>query len=432
MAVVDSYRLVLKDSEYVPIIIGGMGVDISTSELALEACRLGGIGHISDAMSPYVSDKLLGTRFCRNKLDKYKDSLGSLDKTHVKFDPEALRSIQRKHVEHTMRRKKGKGAIFVNVMEKLTMGAPAQTLEARLNGALDAGIDGITLSAGLHMHSMKLMETHPRFRDAAIGIIVSSVRALKIFLRGAERCNRLPDYIVVEGPLAGGHLGFGLEDWKEANLKAIVNEVMAYLKENSLNIAVIPAGGVFTGTDAVDFLEMGASAVQVATRFAISKEGGYPFAVKQKLFRATEEDVVVTNVSPTGYPLRMLTSSPCLESRIRPQCERFGYLLDGDGACQYIQWYTKDSTLPPEERSRVVEKACLCHHFSRYNCYTCGHYVYRLKDVTNLLSDGTYQLPRAEEIFHDYQFSEDGEVKKPAIIQEAAIQETLTERVAAA
>ena len=66
-AIVDDYRLQLGASEYVPIVIGGMGVDISTAELALEACRLGGIGHISDAMTLLVADKRLGARFTKTK-----------------------------------------------------------------------------------------------------------------------------------------------------------------------------------------------------------------------------------------------------------------------------------------------------------------------------------------------------------------------------
>ena len=76
---VDDFRLKLGDKEYVPIMIGGMGVDISTSDLALEASRLGGIGHISDAMSPTINDRKFGTKFVQKKLKNYKiDSCNSL------------------------------------------------------------------------------------------------------------------------------------------------------------------------------------------------------------------------------------------------------------------------------------------------------------------------------------------------------------------
>jgi nitronate monooxygenase len=120
-----------------------------------------------------------------------------------------------------MEAKRGDGMIFINCMEKLTMNAPRETLRMRLSAALDAGIDGITLSAGLHLGSFALIEDHPRFRDAKLGIIVSSPRALAMFLRKNARLNRLPDFIVVEGPLAGGHLGFGM-DWAKYDLATIM------------------------------------------------------------------------------------------------------------------------------------------------------------------------------------------------------------------
>ena len=102
------------------------------------------------------------------------------------------------HVEATMRRKQGNGLVLINCMEKLTMNAPKETLKVRMTAALDAGIDGITLAAGLHLGSFALIEDHPRFRDAKLGIIVSSVRALQLFLKKSSRTNRLPDYIVVD------------------------------------------------------------------------------------------------------------------------------------------------------------------------------------------------------------------------------------------
>ncbi|MEC8271886.1 MAG: nitronate monooxygenase, partial [SAR324 cluster bacterium] len=207
---VDDFRLKLGDKEYVPIMIGGMGVDISTSDLALEASRLGGIGHISDAMSPTINDRKFGTKFVQKKLKNYKHNLKSSDKSSVKFNLEELAEAQKNFVTKTMQEKQGDGAVFINCMEKLSMNGPKETLQVRMNAALDAGIDGITLSAGLHLGSFELIQDHPRFHDAKLGIIVSSVRALRPFLKRAARTNRMPDYIIVEGPLAGGHLGFGM------------------------------------------------------------------------------------------------------------------------------------------------------------------------------------------------------------------------------
>ena len=160
-----------------------MGVDISTAKLALEAARLGGIGHISDAMVPDVCDKRFKTTYVRDKTKFYKLNIPNSDKSIVQFDLGLLAEASRMHVAATMEAKHGDGLIFVNCMEKLTMNAPRETLRVRMSSALDAGIDGITLSAGLHLGSFSLIEDHPRFRDAKLGIIVSSVRALQIFLR---------------------------------------------------------------------------------------------------------------------------------------------------------------------------------------------------------------------------------------------------------
>ena len=411
---VDDFRLKFGKRELVPIVIGGMGVDISTAELALEAARLGGIGHISDAMLPTVSDRRYETDFVKTKLLQYKYNIDNSDKAAVKFDLDHIAESTRLHVSKTMEAKRGFGMIFINCMEKLTMNAPKETLRVRLLGALSAGIDGITLAAGLHLGSFALMEDHPRFRDVKLGIIVSSLRALQLFLRKNARTNRLPDYIVVEGPLAGGHLGFGLDDWMKYDLRTITNEIHQYLRDEKLDIPVIPAGGIFTGSDAVSYLEQGAAAVQVATRFTVSKECGLPEDVQQEYFKAGENDIEVNGTSPTGYPMRMLKNSPSIGSGIRPGCESYGYLLDSTGHCDYIDAYNREVALHPDAKKiQVFDKTCLCTHMRNFKCWTCGHYTYRLKDTTRKAADGSYQLLAAEHIFKDYQFSTDNKIALP-------------------
>ncbi|MDO8651178.1 MAG: nitronate monooxygenase [Undibacterium sp.] len=410
---VDDFRLKLGKHELVPIIIGGMGVDISTAELALEAARLGGIGHLSDAMMEDVSDRRFDTSFVKEKTKQYKYNINNSDKTDIKFDLGRLAEATKNHVGKTMEVKRGDGLIFVNCMEKLTMNNPRETLKVRLASSLDAGIDGITLSAGLHLGSFGLMEDHPRFRDAKLGIIVSSVRALQIFLRKNAKLNRLPDYIVVEGPLAGGHLGFGL-DWAKYDLQTIITEIAHYLATENLSIPLVAAGGIFTGSDAVSFLENGAAAVQVATRFTVTNECGLPANVKQEYFKASEGDIEVNTISPTGYPMRMLSNTPAIGSGIRPGCESYGYLLDGNGNCAYINSYNREVAAHPDEKNIVVmDKTCLCTHMRNFNCWTCGHYTYRLKDTTRKNADGSYQLLTAEHVFLDYQFSVDNQVALP-------------------
>jgi len=390
-------------------------VDISTAELALEAARLGGIGHISDALVTDVSDRRFDTTFVKDKTREFKHNILNADKSSIKFKLEDIADAQRRHVRGTMQAKQGKGLIFVNCMEKLTMNAPKDTLQTRLNAALDGGIDGITLSAGLHLGSFGLMADHPRFREAKLGIIVSSVRALQLFLRKNAKLNRLPDYVIVEGPLAGGHLGFGM-DWADYDLATIVQELLDYLKAENLDIPVIAAGGIFTGSDAVRFLEMGCAGVQVATRFTVAKECGLPDKVKQEYFKASEDDIVVNTQSPTGYPMRMLRNTPAIGSGIRPNCESYGWLLDGNGGCAYLDAYNRELVTHPDGKGiSVTDKTCLCTHMRNYNCWTCGQLTYRLKDTTVRLSDGSYLQPSAEHIFKDYQFSVDHAIALPEL-----------------
>lgn len=414
MKCVDDFRLRLGGRELVPIVIGGMGVDISTTELALEAARLGGIGHISDAMIKTVSDRRYDTKFVSAKQKRYKYNVANIDKSEVKFDLGDVAEATRLHVESTMAAKRGPGLIFINCMEKLTMNAPKETLRVRLTAAMDAGIDGITLAAGLHLGTFGLIEDHPRFRDVKLGIIVSSLRALQLFLRKSARTGRLPDYVVVEGPLAGGHLGFSLDDWMKHDLRTIVAEVLAWLRQEHLDIPVIPAGGIFTGSDAVSYLEAGAAAVQVATRFTVTKECGLPAHVQQEYFKATKEDIEVNGLSPTGYPMRMLKGSPAIGSGIRPNCEAYGYLLDANGHCAYIDAYYREVAKHPGEKViHVWDKTCLCTHMRNFDCWTCGANTYRLKETSRRLPDGSYQLLTAEHVFRDYQFSKDGKIALP-------------------
>ncbi|HJW23993.1 MAG TPA: nitronate monooxygenase [Rhodocyclaceae bacterium] len=410
---VDDFRLRLGGQELVPIMVGGMGVDISTAELSLEAARLGGIGHISDAMVPTVSDRRFHTKYVKNKLAQYKFNVDNPDKSVVQFDLGLLAEATTLHVKSTMDAKRGPGLVFINCMEKLTMNGPKETLRVRLKAALDAGIDGITLAAGLHLGSFALIEDHPRFRDAKLGIIVSSLRALQLFLKKSARTGRLPDYVVVEGPLAGGHLGFGM-DWAKYDLATIVAEISDWLKAEQLDIPLIPAGGIFTGSDAVGFLEMGAAAVQVATRFTVTKECGLPERVQQEYFKAGEEDIEVNQISPTGYPMRMLKDSPAIGSGIRPNCEAYGYLLDSSGNCQYVTAYNREVAAHPEAKKvKVWDKTCLCTHMRNFDLWTCGHYTYRLKDTTRKNEDGSYRILSAEHVFHDYQYSTDNLIALP-------------------
>ena len=201
---------------------------------------------------------------------------------------------------------------------------------------------------------------------------------------------------MVEGPLAGGHLGFGM-DWAQYDLATIVAEVLHYLKGEQLAIPVIPAGGIFTGSDAVRFMEMGAAGVQVATRFTVTQECGLPDDIKQEYFKANEADIEVNEISPTGYPMRMIKSSPGIGDGIRPNCEAYGYLLDANGKCAYITAYNRELVAHPEERRiSVKDKTCLCTHMRNFAIWTCGQTAWRLKNTSLRRPDDSYQLLSAD------------------------------------
>jgi NAD(P)H-dependent flavin oxidoreductase YrpB (nitropropane dioxygenase family) len=415
MKKLNDYTLSIGTSKYKPVVIGAMGVDISTKELALIAAEMGGIGHISDAMITVVTDRHLGTNFVSDKLTQNRHHKENWDKSEVCFDLNQVREATRIYAEDVMKAKKGPGAVFANCMEKLTMNEDKPTLTARLNGLLDGGIDGITLAAGLHMGSFAMIEKHPRFREAKLGIIVSSARALRIFLLKSKKTKRRPDYVIVEGPLAGGHLGFAAEDLKKHTLASLVVEVRNFMQEEGLDIPIIAAGGIFTGKDAVEMLEIGADAVQVATRFTITKECGLPYNAKQAYIKARKEDIVVRGISPTGYPMRLLRQSPTLGKGGRPNCEAFGYLLTNSGTCAYIDAYLREKAKGGTTIA-VHDKICMCTAMRNYQCWTCGATTYRLKDTVKQLPNGEYALPSAKTVLEDYLYNtETGHAPLPLV-----------------
>lgn len=399
MSGLNDFRVDLKGRKFIPLMVGGMGTNISTAELVLAIEKLGGIAHLSDAMIPAVVDRELGTNYtsCRSKrLAAQKDQT---DKSADQFDLEALAEATKKYISSVMEKASGKGLVLLNCMEKLTMNDSLATLKVRLNSALDAGIDGLTLSAGLHLSSFRLISENPRFKDALLGVVVSSTRALNLFLKRTSSVGRLPDYIVVEGPLAGGHLGFG-EDWKNFSLEQISKDVKEMLQKARINIPVFAAGGIFTGQQAHDLIEHGAAdGVQVATKFTVTKESGLPDEAKQAYFNAEPEDVVVNHLSPTGYLMRMLKSSPAIVLENKPNCEAYGYLLN-HGSCPYLaQWNERKAGGSLEKT-----KCCLCTQMRNYKVWTCGTTVSRLKEISSKDENGKWRIPSAEEVWNSYCF----------------------------
>jgi len=261
----------------IPIIQGGMGVGISLSGLAAAVANEGGIGVIavaaigepeSDFFSNYLSANI-----------------------------RALKKEIRKARELT------RGILGVNIMVALSNYADM------VKTSVAEGIDIIFSGGGLPLDLPQLLNGN---RNTSLVPIVSSGRAARLICkRWSERHHRLPDAVVVEGPLAGGHLGFKPEELEDADnaLEKLVPEVIAQIKpfadEFGVTIPVIAAGGIYTGEDIARFIRLGAAGVQLGTRFVTTHECDASMEFKQAYIDSNEEDIVVIK-SPVGMPGRAI------------------------------------------------------------------------------------------------------------------------------
>ncbi len=264
----------------VPIIQGGMGVGISMSGLASAVANQGGVGVISAAGLGLVH---------RNK---------ALD--YLEANMEGLRTEIRKAKEKT------KGVIGVNVMMAMTNFADL------VKTSIAEKADIIFSGAGLPMDLPKYLTP-----DSVTKLvpIVSSGRAAKILCdKWKTLFDYLPDAIVVEGPKAGGHLGFKNNqiDDSQHSLEELVPQVADAVKpfEDKYNqgIPVIAAGGIYTGKDIYNIMQRGAKGVQMGTRFVTSEECDASPGFKQAYINATEKDIEIIQ-SPVGMPGRAVHNS---------------------------------------------------------------------------------------------------------------------------
>lgn len=262
----------------VPVVQGGMGVGVSLSSLAGAVAAEGGVGVISTAQIGY------------REPDFDTDPIGA-----------NLRAI---HSEIRKAREYAKdGILGVNIM------VATRKYEEYVRAAVSAGIDMIISGAGLPMDLPKLVGT----AKTKLAPIVSSVKSAQVIMRyWWKKYNRLPDAVVIEGPLAGGHLGFHREQLDDIEglhydeeIKSIINHVNAAAAEHETEIPVIVAGGVYTREDMEHYVEMGASGVQMATRFVTTYECDAADAYKQSYIDAKKEDIVIVN-SPVGMPGRAI------------------------------------------------------------------------------------------------------------------------------
>lgn len=263
----------------VPVIQGGMGVGISLSGLAAAVANEGGVGVISSA-----GLGLLYKHFSGNFLEA--SVLG-------------LKEEIRKAREKTL------GVIGVNIM--VAMSNFADMVKTSIAEKIDLIIAGAGLPLDLPSFLKKDSKT-------SLVPIVSSARAARILCeKWKANYNYLPDAVIVEGPKAGGHLGFKVEQIDDENysleklVPEIVNELKTFEDKYNTKIPLIAAGGIYTGDDIRKIIGLGAAGVQMGTRFVTTEECDASPGFKQSYIDAVENDIEIIK-SPVGMPGRAILS----------------------------------------------------------------------------------------------------------------------------
>ena len=261
----------------IPIIQGGMGIGISLSGLASAVANEGGIGVIATA------------GIGRAEPDYFSN--------YLEANKRALKKEIRKARELT------KGILGVNIMVALS------NFSDMVRTAAEEKIDVIFSGAGLPLQLPKILKGN---KITKLVPIVASGRAAKIICRKwSEKFNRLPDALVVEGPKAGGHLGFKYETLNSPDnslenlVPEVIQEVKRFEEHHQKPVPVIAAGGIYTGEDIHNFLCSGAAGVQMATRFVTTFECDSSDAFKQAFIQSNKEDIVIIQ-SPVGLPGRAI------------------------------------------------------------------------------------------------------------------------------
>ena len=262
----------------VPIIQGGMGVGVSLGGLAGAVAKEGGIGVISAAQPGFREDDFYTNTFEAN-----------------------MRALERE-IKKAKEISNG-GIVGVNIMVALKHYAE------HVKEAVAAGADVIISGAGLPMDLPKLVVNN----KTKIAPIVSSRRATQLILKmWAHRYNRTADFIVIEGPKAGGHLGFSrdqLENLETLDYDHEIREIIAckapYEEKYGTKIPVIVAGGIFDRADIDHMTELGADGVQIASRFVATEECDASDAYKNAYINAKKKDIQIIQ-SPVGMPGRAL------------------------------------------------------------------------------------------------------------------------------
>lgn len=262
-----------------PIIQGGMGVGISWDRLAGTVSSLGGLGTIST----------VGTGFYQN--GKSCEIFEGLPKGAIN----AHSGSALKEIFNNARKICKDAPLACNILYAMT------DYSRVVKDAIDAGANIIVTGAGLPTSLAGLVKNFP---DVAIVPIVSSAKAFKVLCKYWKREDRLPDAVIVEGPLCGGHIGVKKEDLykEEYQLENILVDVVEERK-NWGDMPVIAAGGIWDRADAQRMMALGADGIQLGTKFVFTEECDADQGFKEVLLDAKEEDIAIVS-SPVGYPAR--------------------------------------------------------------------------------------------------------------------------------
>ena len=261
-----------------PIIQGGMGVGISLSSLAGAVAARGGIGVISTAQIGFSEPD-----FDRNPLEANLRMIGEHIKRARKLAPS--------------------GILGVNIM------VATQNYARYVKEAIKNGIDLIISGAGLPTELPEIAKGS----KAKLVPIVSSLKAASVILKLWDRKNNVtPDAIIIEGPKAGGHLGFSPEQLQniddaayDEEIKSIITLTKDYAAKYGKDIPVIVAGGIQDKQDMEHYFSLGADGIQVATKFVTTVECDADISYKQAYIDCKKEDIVIVK-SPVGMPGRAI------------------------------------------------------------------------------------------------------------------------------
>ena len=275
-------KLVIRDLvAKIPVIQGGMGVGVSLSKLAGNVAKCGGVGIISTAQ------------------------IGYQEKGFEEHPIETNLKAIEKHIKRAKEIAQG-GVVGVNIM------VATKKYEEYVKAAVKAGVDLIISGAGLPTRLPELVEKS----KTKIAPIVSSIKSANVICKLWDRkYKRCPDLVVIEGPKAGGHLGFSYEELQtitqeqyEDEIKGIIQVVESFGEKYDYHIPIVTAGGIYDVQDMKHAMELGVDGVQVATRFVTTYECDASDAYKQAYVNASEEDVLIIK-SPVGMPGRAIRNA---------------------------------------------------------------------------------------------------------------------------